>query len=286
MKGFIILGMLSLALNGIAAETKQTLTTTESTARSDAKFLLGGELRPSRAITRTGDLANYSTENNVFAGYQFNKNSYIFYRQDFSTNLYRDYMTKDREGMNLNAYDGSVRGGINNIVKEGNFSINYEGRAYVPTSTFSADAGVISYVRNYAHLKYAVTDTVSITLSECPTFHFYSGDSYQVGASRVASPWYENRTYITAGWAISKDLYLNFPVKMSNMRYRNAAAARASTWSHIVYINPELFYNLNPNFYVGLGFYSASLVKNDFGGLTVGDAFKYGQSQVILGAKL
>lgn len=272
----------------VAAEPNQVLTTTDSAKATDAKLLLGGELRPSRLQTRVSDQNVYSTEDNVFAGYQFSKDSYLFYRQDFSTNVYHTQQTKDREGMDLRALDGSFRGGINNFWKEGNLSLSYEGRAFVPTSTASSRNGMISVVRSYGHLRYDINDSLAIVLSEAPTFHAYAHAAYTgADGKSVATPWYENRTYLMAKWFISKKMRLDFPIKMTNLRYRNPGAAKnADSWAHVVYLNPELFYNVTPNFYVGLGFYSASMVQSDFGGFSLGDALKYGQTQVIVGAKL
>ncbi len=266
----------AFTLNGFSAETPTTAATV--TTQSDAKILAGVDLRTVAYGNGEND-TTYGTENNVIGGYRFDKDTWVYYRQDFGTNLSNSNGAEG--GLGLYAADGSLRGGINNIWKDGNWSVSYEGRAYVPTSDFSSDSGMITYVRNYGYLNYAVTDAFTLYVAESPTFHFYSQDLNVRGTPNTNI---ENRTYLGANYAFTSDLKLYFPIKMSNAHLRVSAGDR--NWTHKVYINPELFYSLDQNFKIGLGIETASFVDATFGDFSVSTAFQGARSYAALIANL
>jgi hypothetical protein len=270
-----------LALNSFSAETAPSTTTAVKGSTIEGKILAGVDLRPTAYPNSTLD-NSYRTENNVIAGYQFTSDSWIFYRQDFSTNLSN---ASKEGGLALRAEDGSVRGGVNNIWNSGNWSLNYEGRAYVPTSSLSADSGMISYIRNYGYLNYAVNDTLKVYIAESPTVHLYSQDVNATGTA--SNPNVENRTYVGATWKPLSNLAVYFPVKMSNKHYRVTALNLANAnWGHSVYMNPEVFYSIDSNIKVGLGLETASFVDAAFGSFSASKAFEFSKGYAVLAASL
>src|SRR5688572_30145584 len=108
MRGKLILGLALLASVAIAEDTTTSVTTVTTTP-SDAKIMGGVELRPSwRSLT--GEV--YS-EDYAQLGYQFDKNTQVFYRQQFNTNLYNPGSTVS--GLDPSMQDGSLRAKVNDI---------------------------------------------------------------------------------------------------------------------------------------------------------------------------
>lgn len=276
MKALVLLAVV-FSLNTVSAETTPSTTATVTTT-SSAKILAGAEIRPTYFPNAAQD-ASYGTENNVLAGYRFDSNTWLYYRQDFATNLYGNNV---EGGLGLTVLDGSVRGGIGNIWQNGNWSLNYEGRAYTPTSEFSSESGMITYVRNYFYLNNAISEQVTLYVAEAPTFHFYSQDLNAVGNS---NPNLENRTYVGVNWAPTSNLKVYFPIKMSNVHARVSGEGQ-SAWGHRVYINPEIFYSIDANLKVGLGLETRSFVDAAFGDFSFSRAFDASKSYAVIAASL
>lgn len=281
MNRIFLLGLaLCFAAQSYGAET----VIKSSTSTGPGKLIGGIDLRP----TYNGGLAEFHTENSIQGGYQFTPDVSVFYRQEFSTNLYNPRIPQT-DGMNLAATDGSLRTVVNNIWKQDDLAFSFEQRLYLPTMEAKRNAGMLASTRNYMRLRYRLNSLVNVVLDESPGFHIYDrAGSVNALGKAAANPGFENRTYLTAEISFTPNLRLNFPLKLSSARYRAFAANAKNNdaWAHSLYLNPELYYTVNSNVRVGMAYCGANMIQPDFSGFTLDKAFEFGLTQLIFQASI
>lgn len=279
---FVVLSF--VAMSATAAETKPTNvetapTTVTTTASAPGKVHGMAEFRPSYT-TKAGEV---HSENAAELGYDFSKNTSVFYRQEFNSNLYHP---SNVSGANVLATDGYIKALSANLVQfEGTpFSINYEGRWFFPTPEKKRDAGMITSMRNYVWLKYTATKSFNVYLAEAPGFHIFN----QAGFKGAANPVFENRVELVGEYVFTDKLKLVFPFKLTTTKYRDfqTGAKNNDAWGNYLYVHPELTYKVNANWKVGTAFYSGALTNAGFSDLTLGDGLSGGVFQTFVAASL
>ena len=83
-------------------------------------------------------------------------------------------------------------------------------------------------------------------------------------------------------------LALYLPLELQSAHYRdfNARAALNGAWGHRVTFWPEITYPVAKTVKLGVAYRTDNMIKPDFSGTTVTDAFKKGVPQFILNAAL
>lgn len=283
-----LLNSISYAVKGpVAPESAKTLAQTQNITSSgnETKLLGSAEIRPSYK----SQMGEFHSEDSVFLGYQFNRDNSVVYKQEFNTNIYDPKLASAQSGLNGYLVDGYLKEKVNNIYSSGNLSLGYEGRQYLPTWTAKRDAGMITALRNYAKLKYQASSNLALTFEEVPVVHVYQQAGSMTSKGPVANPIFENRASVGFEYSFSDKLKLIAPVLLSDVRTRSYSvnAANDSKWLHKVWVNPEVYYSVNSNVVVGMGYYSENLIKNNnFMDSAVGAGFEQGTTQLIFSTNL
>lgn len=285
-----VLVILAVNLSAYAVKGPQPSETTQNAQviinpSNDAKLLGVAELRPSYK-SLSGE---FHSENSAVLGYQFNKNDSLVYKQEFNTNIYDPKLDQSKSGVNGYLVDGYLKEKLNNIYSNGNFSMSYEGRQYLPTMENKRQVGMITSIRNYAKLKYQASPSLALTMEEVPVLHLYQRSGFESLKGATANPIFENRSSFGAEYAFSDKLKLIVPVLLSNVRTRaySQNALNNEKWLHKIWINPEIYYSLNSNITVGAAFYSENLIKNNnFVDASISEGFEQGTTQLIFSTNL
>jgi len=271
-------------------ETKVRKTTTLTSeglmpSSSDSKIIGSLEIRPSYR----SNLGEFHSEDSLFLGYQFNKTNNLVYKQEFNTNLYDPKLAATTSGLNGYLFDGYFRGRSNNLYKADSFSMSYEARGYLPTWSVKRSAGLITAVRNYAKLKYQASPGVAFTCDVVPVVHLYQQAGSLTLKGPVANPIFESRESLGFEYQVSDNLKVLVPILISSSRYRayDSRAINNNQWGHKLWVNPEVFYSVNSNLNLGLGYYTDNLIKNNnFTDTIFSEGFKFGTTQLILATSL
>lgn len=253
-------------------------------AASDSSILGLLEVRPSYKSL----VGEFHSEDSAVLGYQFNKDCSVVYKQEFNTNLYDPSLPQSKSGLNAYLFEGYLKAKANNVYQAGNLYLSYEARQYFPTWSLKRDAGMLTALRNYAKVKYQLTSAVALTAEEVPVIHFYKQAGAIGAKGPAANPFFENRASVGFDYAFSDKVKLNLPLLVSSVRTRayDKLAANNDSWNHKIWVNPEIFYSVNSNVVVGMGYYSDSLVKSNFSDTAIGDGFNQGTTQFIFSTNL
>jgi len=277
---------LSVGVSAHAESGPESATLTGTGAQpvpSEEKVIAAMELRPSW----TSRIGEVHSEDYAQLGYQFSKTFQLFYRQEFTTNLFNPGASAS--GLGLYAYDGTLRARVNDFYKpSASSSVSYEGRVWMPTYSVRRDAGMIVALRNAARIKQSLTSTVSVSLEEIAVGHVFSRSGNVGKNGPEANPWYENRVYLTFEVKPTQSLKFSLPFILTSIKYRDfqAGAKNNDSWGHKVWLYPELTYAIDKHVSVGLAYYSDNLVLANFGGTTINAGLEKGITQVILNATL
>ncbi len=266
--------------SGTSPNASVTGTVTAPTAGSIIGVV---DFRPSYKST-AGSFAN---ELWAQAGYRFADGNSVYYRQEFSTNVYNPSASS---GLNALTLSGSFRAKVNNIWqnKESGLSLNWEPRLYVPTDGLKRDAGMITAVRNYVKIRKQLSSTAYLQLSDSPILHVYSSKGATVLGKIQANPFVENRVLLEAEVELFiKGLTLYMPIELQSVHFHSfGGAANNASWGHNLSFWPELTYPVAKTIRMGLAFRTDNMIKPDFSATTISDAFRLGVTQVILSAAL
>jgi len=284
----LLVNLTTYAVKGpVAAEPQNAALNRESLKKNSFEFKpLGNlEIRPSYK-SLSGE---FHSEDSAFLGVQLNSNDSIVYKQEFNTNIYDPKLNEAQNGLNAFLTDGYLKEKLNNLYSNGNFSLSYEGRQYVPTWSVRKQAGLITAVRNYAKLKYQASPSLLLTFEEVPVLHVYQQSGSVTSKGPVANPIFENRASVGFEYTFSDRLKLSVPLLLSDVRTRSydPSALNNSRWLHKVWVNPEIFYTVSSNIMLGMGFYSENLIKNnDFTDSALGAGVEQGTTQFIFSTSL
>jgi hypothetical protein len=253
-------------------------------APSNSSILGSLEVRPSYKSI----VGEFHSEDSAVLGYQFNKNNSLVYKQEFNTNLYDPSLPESKSGINAYLFEGYLKAKANNVYQNGDLSLSYEGRQYFPTWSVKRDAGMLTALRNYAKVKYQLTSAVALTAEEVPVIHLYNQAGSMGAKGPNANPFFENRASIGLDYAFSDKLKLSIPLLVSSVRTRayDNLAANNDKWGHKVWVNPEIYYSVNSNVVVGMGYYSDNLVRSNFSDTAIGDGLNQGTTQFIFSTNL
>lgn len=273
----IILGTLlatSVALGeGATVETSQSLFT---------NFSAMLDIRP----TLTGGSDALVTENSYSINYQLTPDTMVGWLHYFNTNLSGG--NGPDGGLGLRSSNAYVRAKFKNlwVSDNGQWDFAIQPRAYLPLDASDRKDSYVGSLRTYFDLRRKITPSFALVGSFIPIVHAYSNATKADGLE--ANKAIEFRYYVTAVAALADKLSLVFPLKLKQSVYRNAGAgvADSGAWRYKLQLTPELFYAIDENFSVGLGYETASFVKGDLSGLSVGDALESGKAQVILQASI
>ncbi len=260
-------------------------TITGAPSASDSGFLGDVDVRPSMTIQDPGSQNKAEYHNEIYPelGYQIKKDLQVWVEQDFNTNIYNPVTNK---GFGFVISDTIFKVKLNNLYNDGKgFSFGYEPRLYVPTSSASRDAGLISYVRNYLKFSKTVSDTLTLTAMEIPIFAAFS----RAGTGTSANWVFENRVYLIADIAMFKGkLNASIPLMFHQTKYREYApdGKLGGNWGYTLWSWPELIYSVTPKVGVGLAFETDNMVAPDLSGFTFDNAFNHGVAQIVLRAAL
>lgn len=244
---------------------------------NDQKPILLFQTRPSWE-SETG---KFFTDDLIEAGYQFNKNVSISYRQEFGYNA-AGSLIEFEDGYRLGS--GLIRAQFKNIFSVNRWSFAYEPRLYFPTDEDKRNQGMILSTRNYLKLSYT-GERSNFHLWEVPIFHQYSLRGYttetEKGPQDKANPYFENRLFLI--WELGNGSQWNLwaPLMLRHVRYSDFSqtATNNDNWTYLLEIHPELMYQINSNVGMGIGYESGNFIKEDV--LDVGNAFRTGKIQLI-----
>ncbi len=224
---------------------------------------------------------NFTTENTLGLGYQFNPNFEIGAVQYIDTNVRSS--KPSRTGADVIIQDSFIRAKFNNIYQTEKLSFGFEPRVYLPTRAAFRDAGGITFIRNYFKLAYKASSAVTLSFMELPIPYFSS----RAGTGTTANIAFENRLYFIADFDLGKGFAFSLPLFFHQTKNRDfAPAARGGKWDHFVYTWPELTYAVAPNATIGVAFYTDNFLTADNRGLDIANGFAKGAFQAILGLSL
>lgn len=276
---------LSFALFALSAKAENattaanTSTTQTTTITSTGKVHGVADFRPSY-MGKTGEV---HTETAAELGYDFKPGASLFYRQEFTTNVYNP---GNVNGINSIAGDGYIKGMNYNLlpIDGTNLTLGYEGRVFLPTVERKRDAGMLTAIRNYFWVKYAATNSLNFYVAEVPVLHVYN----QVGSGNAANPVFENKVELVGEYNFNKDLRLVVPIKYGITKHSSykVGAKNNDAWVNNVYIYPELHYKLTPNFRVGAAVYTGALMNESLSGFTLEEGFRNSTFQTFVIATL
>lgn len=273
----------SMFRGGLAGAVSVNTKVSESI--EDSRVLGAVEVRPSYK-SRLGE---FHSEDSGVLGYQFTRDTSAVYKQEFNTNVYDPHLTESQSGLNAYLVDGYFKEKVSHLLSFGGFSLSYEGRQYLPTWLIRREAGMVTAIRNYLKLKLQATSRLALTFEEVPVVHIYTQAGSITRKGPLANPVFENRSSVGLEYAFSDVLKLMVPVMLSEVRNRDydAAAINNGKWSHKLWVNPEVYYTMNPNVTLGVGYYSDNLLKNgDFAETVLGEGLEQGTTQLIFSANL
>ena len=267
----------------VNAATAGTSATAVPATPSGAKIVAGIDVRPSWDPT----LNVFRTEDAVEMGYQFKAGRSITYIQTATTNI---HTPNEALGANPLLDVGYLRTGLSNLLSDSStgLSFGYQNRIYIPTAGYMRDAGQISMVRNYFNMSKRFNNSVVVTLTEMPVFHFNSRAGTALTGAGTANSSFQNRIYLTTDIQITDNLSVSFPVMFHQTKYANfqADAMRNNSWDYLVWTYPEITYSLGGGTSVGFAYYSANLVKPDLSDLDLEAGLSNGTFQVACTAYL
>lgn len=269
------------ASEGIATPTASTATVNIAKP-SDTAITGTLDIRPSWG-SKAGEV---HTENWVDLGYK-SGNYHLIYEQDFNTNIYSP--GKATSGMDLTLIHGFIRAKANDVwvSPSKTYTLSLELRPFVPTYKVEREKGMITIVRAYAKFAAKVSDAVTLSAWEVPIAHVYDRAGNNVGGALSANRVFENRVYLMADWNITDKWALNFPIWISNSKFRNYANNVGGNWDNSLWTYPELDYAINNNYTLGLSWYNNdSFFNSDFSDSNFKQAFEGGITQVVFRATL
>lgn len=287
-KGLLSLSAIALlCLSGLAKAEDATANAGNVAATvpapSSSKILGGIDLRPSW----TAKTAEWHTENQWFAGYQFNNKVALSVVHDFNTNLDGLGAVK---GLAPYTYDFYVKTKLSKIYTESASGIvfGYEHRLYLPITDGMRDKGMLFLSRHYLKASKSFGN-YTLSVMELPIFHIYNrAGSISASGAAAANPWYENRVYVVNDFQLSEKVSLSIPVFLHTTYYRNfqANAKNNGATSWFLWTYPELTYQINPNVAVAGAYYSDNLILGDMSATSMDSGFENGVFQVSLQATL
>jgi len=285
---FLLISSVVFSATGPAPyETDQSVNKTQfgsSTTSNKSKILGNFEARPSYRML----VGEFHSEDSATLGYQFDQKNSVVYKQDFNTNIYEP-KSAAVSGLNASLADGYLKEKFNDLYNDGKLSLSYEGRQYLPTSTVRRDAGMVTALRNYVKLKYQATSNFALSFEEVPVIHIYSSAGTITGKGPLANPVFENRASVGLEYVFSDKIKFMCPFLVSDLRTRgySSLAENNEKWLHRIWINPEVYYTVNSNVIVGLGFYSENLIQNNnFTDMIVDRGIEQGTVQFIVSTSL
>jgi len=292
------LAFLSISLGALADDTSPVPPSTpnQSVVETPAK---PGE--PTSKVFGTLDLraefwglpGAWDTSNFFQIGYTFTPDVKVSWYQGFDSNLYKASLTQipGASGLNPVLDQGFLRTRVNNIWKNGNLSLAYESRIYVPTLSFDSQMGNITRFYNAIKLAYKASEAFTFSAIGVVSPQIFNAAGTTYGGP---NPWLENRLYLVTDVQITPKLSFSLPVLLYQDKYRDYAAnptnlllgGNTGDWGYFLYIWPELDYALNDTLTLGLAYVSGNMVKPDFSGTTMESAFKSGILQFVVTTNL
>lgn len=287
-KGLLSLSaIVLLSLSGVAKAEDATASAgnvqATAPATSTSKILGGIDLRPSW----TAKSAEWHTENQWYAGYQFNDRVSLSVVHDFNTNL--DGLGAV-QGLEPYTYDFYVKTKVGKVYTESATGIvfAYEHRLYLPITDGMRDKGMLFLSRNYLKATKSF-GAYTLSLMELPIFQVYNrAGSISAAGKASANPWFENRIYLVNDFQLSEKVSLSVPFFLHTTYYRNfqADASNNGATTFFLWTYPEVTYQLNNNIALALAYYSDNLVLGDMSATTMDEGFEKGVFQVSLQASL
>lgn len=267
----------------VGATTAGTSATAVSATPSASKIVAGIDIRPSWDPA----LDVFRTEDAIEMGYQFKPGRSITYIQTATTNI---HTPNESLGVNPMLDVGYLRTGLSRLLNDDStgLSFGYQNRIYVPTAGYMRDAGQITMIRNYFNISKRVNDSVTVTLTEMPVFHFNSRAGTALTGAGSANASFQNRIYLTTDIQITDNLSFSLPVMFHQTKFANfqLGAKNNNIWNYLVWTYPEITYSLGGGTSVGLAYYSANLVKSDLSDLDLEAGLSNGTFQVAFTAYL
>lgn len=266
---------------GEGENEKERITGIEASMRevSGTEFGLALDLRPSWESGRGA----IHLENEVALEMAFSPRLHLGYTQEFQTNLFEPTSAQS-EGINPQAHDGYLRGDFSEIWESAQINFSWESRAYFPTHAPERDAGLITALRNYAKLSFRATETLELSLWEVPIVHIYSRSGSTGAEGPEANPIFESRVYLSTNFSFfNKKLSFKIPLILQTIRHASFAegAKHNNSWSHILWVYPELTYALSEKMSIGLGYYSENLIVDNFSKTSFSRGLQKGVTQFI-----
>lgn len=229
----------------------------------------------------------WDTSNYVQMGYQFNPNFLVSWYQGFDTNIDHAVLgNKPADGINGVLDQGFLRTRVNKIWESSDktLAFNYENRIYVPTWRNDYAANNITQIYNAFKLVKKVSEVVSLTgVFVVKPEIFRTAGTEEFGPN----PAWENRYYFIADFNITSKLSLDVPLLLYQTKYRQyGASAKSGNWGYLLYAWPELDYNFDDNFTVGLAYVTGNMVKPDLSDFTFDEAIKNAAWQFVFTVNL
>lgn len=230
-----------------------TLTCAVQAAPAASTLEASLDLRPSWSSVQ----GTVHSENEGAFAYWLSPDVSLGYVQEFHTGHLAD-------GVDLHAGDGYVRGQKSQLLP----GVDYTLRVYLPTKLSERDAGRITALRQHFYVPLAVNGWLTLSFTEIPIAHFFSRDTDPEGKSNARL---ENRTEWAMEFVLLKErLRAKLPLIVQNVYHRD------SSWSHVVWVNPEAIFAIAEKTGVGLAYYSQPLNQDGFS-----KAIEHGIFQVV-----
>lgn len=253
-------------------------TETVVTSAGGTEIGLAFDLRPSWSSERGA----MRLENEIALEVALSSQFHLGYTQEFQANLFEP--SGEASGINPQANDGYLKGEWKDAWKLGRTGFSYETRVYLPTHAPERDAGLITALRNYAKISYEASDNLEFTLWEVPILHVYNRPGTEGAEGPEANPLFENRIYLSTNLSFfDKKLNLKIPIILQTIRHASFSegSKHNDSWSHVLWVYPELTYALSEKTSIGLGYYSENLIADDFSASDFAGGFQKGITQII-----
>lgn len=225
-------------------------------------FSIFADLRPS--VSAVG--GSYFLDNEIGLGYAITPKTNLNYTQRFQVLLRNKDIEHEEEGPDFHEHhDGFFQLNVDEIAAIGSSEVSYETRIFTPTSELKRNRGFITALGNFFKIIVPVSSQFSICVSEGPVIHSFSKAEYNGADGIVSNPLLENRLVASFDANFfSQKLRVSLPISWHEfLHYSSSQGAKFSgSWSHAIWISPEITYKVAKDMQLGISYHSENLLKD------------------------
>lgn len=258
------------------------VTKASEAASHHPEFNFAADFRPSTSLA-----GSYSFDNELAFSYSPRPNLNIGYYQRVAFDLASaQEETEDRPDFH-EGHDGFLQINLEEFTALGKVKFDFNGRLYAPTGVDKRQRGFLTAAAALFTAIVPLSPHASISLTDGPLLHVYGQSEFQ-NETTVANPFFENRTTLSINFSFFSDrLSASLPINWHQFLHSgsDSNAKYSGSWTHALWLNPQLVWNFDSNTCVGVGYESENLLA-DSNGLVLSEGLGAGAFQLIYQIKI